>query len=236
MTLNTPTEPTQPVPAPSASALRRGLPRWAWVVIVLLAVIALVATSVAVFAPRGRAVTSSPRPVAVATSAPAAGTILANGCLGGFTDPDQALLIAQKQAPLTPNGAAAFTATLVRWTSTTPVTPLAPAIARQVLTKDATTAAQKVQSNAQDSRAGLVSSVNFATGLYYVEASDAHTATVSYLVEGKASLNGVSQGTASVFGTVHLVAVGGTWHLRDVTLERPLENLRQVGLPYMGGC
>jgi len=247
MTMNTPIEPAPPAPpapVPVASVLRRGLPRWAWVLIVLLAVIALVATSVAVFAPRGRAAASLLRPAHVATSAPApvstsapaAGTTLADGCLGGVGDPDQAVLAAQQQAPLTANGAAAFTAALVRWTSTTPVPSLQAAVARQVLSKDATPAARKLPSGAQNLHSGLVSSVSFASGEYYVEASDGRSATVSFLGTESGSLNGVSQGTASVSGALHLVAVGGTWHLRDVTLERPLENLKSIGLPYMGGC
>lgn len=247
MTVNIPTEPAPsapPAPVPVAAVLRRGLPRWAWVLIVLLAVIALVATSVAVFAPRGRAVASLLRPAHVATSAPApvstsapaAGTTLADGCLGGVGDPDQAVLAAQQQAPLTANGAAAFTAALVRWSMTTPVPSIQAATARQVLSKDAAPAARKFPSGAQDLHSGLVSRVSFASGEYYVEASDSSSATVSYLGTASGSLDGVSQGTASVSGALHLDTVGGTWHLRDVTLARTIDSLKQVGLPYMGGC
>jgi hypothetical protein len=251
MTMNTPIEPATsappapvPVPVPVASAPRAGLPRWAWVLIVLLAVIALVATSVAVFAPRGRAVAALLRPAHVATSAPApvstsapaVGTTLADGCLGGVGDPDQAVLAAQQQAPLTANGAAAFTAALARWAMTAPVPSLQAATARQVLSKDAAPAARKFPYGAQDLHSGLASSVSFTSGEYYVEASAGSTAAVSFLGTASASVDGVSQGTASVAATLNLVAVGGTWHLRDVTFARTIDSLKQLGLPYMGGC
>ncbi len=227
--MNTPIETTPPAPAPPDSSQRRTLPRWAWVLIALLTVIALVATAVAVFAPRGRDVASRPAP---SDTAPVPGSTLANGCVGGLADLDQAVLTAQKQAPLTAAGAAAFTATLIRWGEANPWPADHEATARQVLTSDATETTNPFQVGAE----ATVRSASFADGRFYVESLTRDTAIVSYLATDSESKNGVPQPDLTIAGTAHLVAVDRVWHLRDITAERSIADLQRIGLPYSGGC
>lgn len=232
--------------APPDSGPRRGLPRWAWVLIGLLAVIAIVAAAIAVFTARGKQVIvlpPSPTP-AVASAGPTPSSspsasisdaTLADGCLGGATELDRAVLTAQRDAPLTPAGAASFTATLVRWATATPPPPYQAQTARQVLAGDATPAATRFPSGSH-ALPGAVGSIDFADGRYYVEAFDGRSAIVSYVGTGTATQDGVPQGSGYLAGATHLVAQNGTWHLADISAERDLTDLLRVGSPYAGGC
>jgi len=234
-------------PAPSDAGPRRGLPRWAWVLIGLLTVIAIVASAVAVFAARGRQVIvlpPEPAPVAASTapapssSAAAPSSVpvaAADGCLGGATELDRAVLTAQRDAPLTPEGAAAFTATMVRWAVATPPPPYRAATVPQVLAQDATTTAQQFALNDQ-TPAGALVTIDFTAGQYYVEAFDGQAAIVSWVGSGTGSLDGVPQDSAAFGGAAHLVAQNGTWHLADISAERDIPDLRRIGTRYAGGC
>lgn len=232
--------------APPDAGPRRGLPRWAWVLIGLLTIIAIVAASIAVFASRGRQViVLPPEPAApAATASPSVApsptvsaptATIADGCLGGASDLDRAVLTAQQQAPLSAVGAAAFTATVIRWASATPAPPFQAATARQALSRGATT---KVRDSLSGQRAasGATATVDFAEGKYYVENFDGVTAIVSYLGNGVATQDGLSLGSGYLAGTVYLDSENGTWHLRDVTAERSLADLQRIGVPYAAGC
>ncbi len=232
--------------SPPDSDPRRGLPRWAWVLIALLAIIALVAVAMAVFGRQGRTVvlppapaaspatTSPAAPSASSTSPPASGT-LADGCLGGVLELDQAVLTAQGQAPLTPAGAASFTATLMRWAFAGPPPAQQAVTAQQVLTGDATPAARRSLSGSKDFQ-GSAGTLNFNSGKYYVESFNGRTAVVSYLASAAPTVNGVPQGSVLLSGAVQLQAVNGTWHYHDLTGNRSIEDLQGVGVPYSGGC
>lgn len=219
-------------PAPAQSGHRKGLPRWAWALIAVLTVLVLVALAVIVFAPRGRDGATAP----ASTPAPVATASLADGCLGGVADLDRAVLTAQDEAPLTKAGAASFTATLVRWAATTPPPVGQEVTGQQLLSQDATATAKDFPSGAQELKPGVIAAVDFTDGRYYIESADKTSAIVSYLGTVSGSLNGVSQGSAWVSGAAHLVVSNGTWHLRDMTLERPIADLQQVGVPFSGGC
>jgi len=232
--------------SPPDSDPRRGLPRWAWVLIALLAIIALVAVAMAVFGRQGRTVvlppapaaspaaTSPAAPSASSTSPPTSGT-LADGCLGGVLELDQAVLTAQSQAPLTPAGAASFTATLMRWAFAGPPPAQQAVTAQQVLTGDATPAARRSLSGSKDLQ-GSAGALNFDSGKYYVESFDGRTAVVSYLASAAPTVNGVPQGSVLLSGAVHLQALNGTWRYHDLTGNRSIEDLQGVGVPYLGGC
>ena len=228
--------------SPPDSGPQRGLPRWAWVLVALLAAVALVAVAVAVFAVRGRTVAhpaSPPSPAASASpsssASQAATATLADGCLGGVAELDRAVLAAQRQAPLTPAGAASFTATVIRWAFAGPPPPYQQVTARQVLTDNASPAARRSLSSTKD-LAGSTGGVDFTDGKYYVESFDGDSAIVSYVGGANPTLNGVPQGAVLLGGAAHLEAVNGTWHYKDLTSERSIEDLQRIGIPYSGGC
>jgi len=231
---------------PGSSSPRRGLPRWVWALIALLTVVTVVAVTVAVLAARRPQVVLSPTPqtppsgAASPTASGSPATAIppspAGGCLGGATDLNRAVLTAQQQAPLTPEGAAAFTATLVRWASAIPPAPYQEITAEQLLSKDATEAAKRFRTSAHELPEGATASVDFTDGRYYVEAFDGNTAIVSYIGTLTATQNGASVGEAHVSGAVTLESQNGTWHLHDSSQERSLQDVQRIGTPYTGGC
>lgn len=226
---------------------RRGLPRWAWFLIGLLTVIAVVAAAIAVFAVRGRqvvvlppeptapAASSSASPTASPSSSPAPALTIADGCLGGVTQLDRAVLSAQRDASLTPVGAASFTATLIRWALAAPPPPYQDETAREVFADGATPAARRSLSSSKDLGTST-GAVDFSTGRYYVEAFDGRSAIVSYVASANGTLNGAPLEQAIIGGAVHLQAVNGTWHYVDLTSERSIEDLQRIATPYSGGC
>ncbi|NNH22868.1 hypothetical protein [Pseudokineococcus marinus] len=235
--------------ADRAPGSHSSVPRWAWVVMVLLLLVAVVAVTVAVFAPRGQqslgaapeegappaapvapTPSASPSPSPGQTEAPEQ----ASGCLGGPAELDAAVLAAQEQAPLTAEGAASFAATVFRWATGSPAAPFQADTAEQVLSSDATDAAQAI-SGTQDA-AGTTSSTSFADGRYYVESYDGTSAIVSVLGTGSGTVNGAAVAEAQVWGSLRLEAVNGTWRLQDVTDGRSVEDLERIGTPYVGGC
>ena len=241
--MSTTVHPPPPDTTPPGTTPRRRLPRWVWALLALLTGITVVAVAVAVFATRERqAVVPSgdpDRPATVAPSASAPATVLpasaVDGCLGGAADLDRAVLTAQQQAPLTPEGAAAFTATLVRWASAVPAPPYQQVTAQQVFSVDATTAVQRFLSSTTTVPAGTAH-VDFRNGKYYVEAFDGTQAIVSYVATLSATQQGAPIGEAYVSGAVTLEAQNGTWHFRDQSLARNLEDVQRIGLPYAAGC
>jgi hypothetical protein len=227
------------------------MPGWAWVIIVLLVVIAVAAVVVAVAAVRGDGSdTAAPAPAPV-TSAPATNSPSAtpsspassspadppaDGCLGGATNLNQAVLAAQKAAPLTQSGAAAFTATLVRWSSDTPAPRFQKRTAEQILTSDATSAAGKHLSSTIKDLKGSTLTIDFSTGKYYVEVFTGTSAVVSYLTVGHVTLDGAAAGDVNLAATIHLKAINGVWRWQDDRNERSIADLQRIGIAYSGGC
>ena len=229
------------------SGSRGGLPRWAWVLIGLLTVIAIVAAAIAVFAARGRqvivlppapaapAASSSASPTTSPSGSPGPAVTIADGCLGGATQLDRAVLSAQREAPLTSVGAATFTATLVRWALAAPPPPYQEVTAREVFADGATPAVRRSLSSSKELGTST-GAVDFSTGRYYVEAFDGRSAIVSYVASANGTLNGAPLEEAIIGGAVHLQAVNGTWHYADLTSERSIEDLQRIGTPYSAGC
>ncbi len=231
--------------SPPDSAPRPGLPRWAWILIALLAAIALVAVAVAVFGRQDRtvvlpAVPAPSRPTASLPSSttpapPSPPETLADGCLGGVLQLDEAVLAAQQQAPLTPAGAASFAATVARWAFSSPSPAGQVPTAKQILAADATDAARHSLSSSSDLQ-GSGGALDFTGGKYYIEFFDGRSATVSYLASSNPTLDGVPQGQVTLAGTAHLVAVNGTWRYQDLTTSLSIADLQRIGVPYSGGC
>jgi hypothetical protein len=225
---------TTPPPATPARPPGRGLPGWARVVLIAVAALTAVAVLVAVFAPRGRdAATPTPTPTSPPANAPGAGgQTVADGCLGGRDDLDEAVLTAQREAPLTEAGAAAFTATLMRWAGASPAPAQQAKTAREILAEDATAEARL--SGAIDPE-GSTLTLEFAEGRYFLESFDESGAVVSWLAEGHVS-DGAQSSDVWLGGSVHLAVVDGRWRYRDQTAMRSVDDLQQIGVPYAGGC
>lgn len=228
--------------APAGTSPRQRLPRWAWVLIGLLTVIALVASAIAVFASRDRQVIvlpPAPAPQAASpapsprVSAPPAVTV-ADGCLGGATELDRAVLTAQRDAPLTEAGAAAFAATALRWAIATPAPPFQAVTAKQVLAQDATSAARALSGTVESK--GWTGTMDVEDGKYYVEAFDGRSAVVSVVGRLTGTRDGAALEAAFLFPSVRVVAQNGTWRLQDRTGERTLADLQRIGQRYAGGC
>jgi hypothetical protein len=228
---------TQTQDTPPTRQPRRGPPRWAWVLITTVVVLALVVAAVLVYADRGRTTLSpqaQPAPLAPAPGNGPGGT-LADGCLGGRTDLDQAMLTAQKQAPLTAAGAAAYAATLIRWSIDLPAPANQKATAQQILSTDATPAALHSLSSSADPQ-GWTRTVSSAAGSFYIESFDGTSAAVSLRVGGTGTKDGVAVEPGILGGTMELEAVGGLWRYRDKTYGRNLDDMDRLGTPYAGGC
>ena len=229
-------------------------PWWAWAVVVLLALGAVVTLTAAVLVARARAGSPVPGPGALpgaagpedpgAPAAPAPGPAepaavpaaarAVDGCLGGPSDLDEAVLTAQREAPLTEAGAASFAGTLLRWATATPAPPGQARTAEQVLTPDATPAARNLSGLHDPRRSTLTTSL--ADGRWYVEEFRPGGAVVSVLARATGTREGEPQGDAWIAGSLVLSSDGGVWRLRDVTGSRSVPDLLDVGLPYPGGC
>lgn len=229
----------------TAAPTRGRLPRWAWALIVLLVVVTALAVAVATFAVRGRAVLDPPAAsLPSPTRSEGAGTktspnqpATARGCLGGSSDLDAAVIAAQEQAALTPEGAAEFTAALTRWAGALPPSRTQKSIATKLLAADATKLAGQALSSADRTwPAGRTARLDFAEGRYYVEDFNGGEAAVTYYAGLLGTSNGQRLPAAEVAGTLHLQAVAGHWRLFDITFTRTIADAKTLGSPYVGGC
>jgi hypothetical protein len=243
--------------SPTSSAAlppRPGLPGWAIAVIALLTVIAVAAVVIAVIAvarddtPASGPTPASSAPAVTASGSPSSGPAgsspssavstgpaLADGCLGGPTELDQAVMTAQKQSALTRTGAATFVASLARWAFAGPPPPFQKDTAKQILAPDATAAAKHWLSSSRDLK-GSTGTLDFTDGKYYVEAFAPTSAVVSYVGTGHVADNGVAQPDVRLAATVHLRSVNGVWRLADKTNERAVDDVQRIGTAYTGGC
>lgn len=226
---------------------RTHIPGWAWALMALLLIVAIVAATVAVLVFRGpqtqrvqpAPASESPQPApAPASPAPdqdsAAPSARADGCLGGPTELDQAVITAQQEAPLTEEGAASFAATAIRWAMVVPAPPAQAQTADKVLVRNATASARNLSGTKDAGDATLKPSTVDAR--YYVESYEPTRAIVSVTTQITGTSGGVQQGQADVSGSLTLVAVNGQWRLQDITDGRSVEDLQRVGTVYAGGC
>ncbi|WP_380162763.1 hypothetical protein [Kineococcus sp. R86509] len=213
-------------------------------VAVIVALVAVTAT-VLIMAPRGREaveaspeVSSSSAPAttdpSAASPSPSVSQVTADGCLGGAVELNRAIVSAQEQAPLTAEGAAAFTATLLRWTSASPAPAYKADTATQVLAQDATTLVQDWV--ASQAPANVTTAADLSSGRFYIESYSPTRAVVSYIAAATGTQDGVELVPATISGAVTLVAQNGTWHLQNLTSERDVSDLQAVSSPYTGGC
>jgi hypothetical protein len=210
------------------------LPRWAIALIALLALTAVVAVTVAIEATRNTKTNATPTPTT--TRLPPAGDSAsfpgANGCLGGTSDLDNAVLEAQRTAPLTEVGAAEFAATMYRWAATYPAPSQQALTANTILAPGATDAARHLLTASLPPQ-GDALSLSFAESRYHVEVFDGTSAVVSLIAT--ATINPGSQ-TGLLGGSIHLQAINGSWRFLNIDAARQIDSLLQIGTPYVGGC
>ncbi|WP_380169773.1 hypothetical protein [Jannaschia sp. R86511] len=161
------------------------------------------------------------------------GVARADGCLGGDDDLNQALLTAQEQAPISETGAAAFAATWVRWGNKLPRPEGEAALLEEVLAPGATDAAR---GDTEEPEGDFTLDANFAGGRYYVESFDSDQAVVTVLSGGSGTANGATSAPVELWGTYTLTSVNGRWHVQDATAARSVEDIRSLGVLYVGGC
>ncbi len=224
---------------------RPGLPRWGWVLVIGLVAALVVAVATAITASRNTAETTIILPPAASTpgaspsssasGTPSAASKMADGCLGGREQLDRSVLLAQAEAPLDELGAAAFTATLVRWAMNGPPPPFQKITAKKILTEDATSAARNFLSSSKDLE-GSGGVISFARGKYYIEIIDSGSATVSFLATSNLTLNGIPQGEVYLAGAIQLESINGTWHFQNFSTPRSTSDMRNIGIDYAGGC
>jgi hypothetical protein len=221
-------------------APRRSLKVRALLWIVAFAVICgILAGAVAVFAPKGRSTQAGSAPVPSGQPSPAASggpTLLADGCLGG-SDPSQAILVAQAQAPLTPEGAAAFAATYERWGTEIPHKGAIAPVGARVWTSDLTPSLRHVG----EWPASLAGATGWAsmtgTSRYRVDAFDGRSATVSILYETYVVPAGGGQ--ASPGGLLvqdKLEVVNGHWRIAGSGTSPTADEMKSTGIPFKAGC
>jgi hypothetical protein len=221
-------------------APRRSLKVRALLWIVAFAVVGgILAGAVALFGPKAqhpqaiRTPAPSARPTNTASGGP---TLLADGCLGG-SDPSQAILRAQADAPLTPEGVAAFAATYERWGTQIPhkgaVAPVG----------------AKVWTSGLDSRQRHVgefpASFNGATGWasmagtsrYRIDAFDAKSATVAIFYETYVVPAGGGQASrGGHLGRLKFEVVDGRWRFAGTGPIPTADEMQSTGIPFKGGC
>lgn len=180
-------------------------------------------------APVGSALPPSP---SASTGQRVAG--IARGCLGGQIA-SQAALTAQKEAALTPEGAAEFAATMMRWASEIPFPEASKAQINQLLAPNAPEQSRRV-GQWPDSYAGATGYASFLQGRWYVDAFTREAATVS--VSYAMVVDQPQEGTKAVTGAhqIRLRAIDGHWTFVDASPNHTPEQLGSMGTPYSGGC
>lgn len=209
--------------------------RWPWITAIALGCLAVVAVMVVVFTDVGPEKKPSTGGT-IETESPAQ---RADGCLGG-SDPETAVIEAQ-DAPHTPAGAAAFTATYLRWAIETNGT--SDDVAAQVLTATALQAPKE-----QTFRGSTFDDPMRAQPENY-EVLDVQENRVK--VESDLTFwNDTTGESSSTLAVLDVVLVDGEWHLEraDEDLIRKWaeagpsgvraekDRLKAEGTPYDGSC
>ena len=218
--------------------------RWPRIAVVLAAVFVLMTLVAVYFAlkpPPTPAATPSPM-TSTATSPPpspsvtGAPTVLADGCLGG-TDPIKAIRIAHDKAPLTPEGGAAFVATMVRWLGQAPHDPVEFQQTGKLIWAPALPATNRQMPVSRDGATAWVSTEDARYRITKVTAADV---TVEAVFLQTISENSTKTDVEHV-GRFTVTQLDGRWAFKAAAPggpnpEQVVSQLQAEGLPYRGGC
>lgn len=166
-----------------------------------------------------------------------------DGCLGGkpginakgdYVDLDQIVLAAQKQATLTPTGAAEFTATLIRWVINLQKSPTVSVTARQIIDPQHTELLKQTEPSATKGAKGWT---DFSDGRFSIDSFAPGTADVSWLATGRYTPGDAPLQQQTIGGTVHLVVVDGVWrYAGNLVSHLSFDELSRTSTAYEGGC
>lgn len=217
----------------STASARRGFPRWAWLVVGAVVVIALVGGVAAWY--QGNPQASGPSAQPSATNDAAA---IPNGCLAGASNDAAGLLKAQQEAPHSEAGAVGFAAAVLRWAAQYPRPSAgdATSVSVGILAKGATGTIANLAANLATAKPlpGVNSgSLNFAEGRYVVEESTPDMVRVT--VGGAEVRNGKST-DQQIASTLTIVWEDNMWKVRSDGTERTLDELFASGSAFSGGC
>ncbi len=171
-----------------------------------------------------------------------AGSGTASACLGGPNTDITMLVAAQDEAPLTPQGAAAFAAASFRWANRWPApTPEEFDVAEEkIFAADASESVRDLRGLYAEYEPDYSSEItDFATdGRYYVDHAEGDRAVVSILYR---KITEPSDNETGRFAqTVTLRATAAGWQLVDVgaTVLHTPQELWDIGTPYdhLGMC
>ena len=168
---------------------------------------------------------------------------VANACLGGWTDMDQAVLTAHAQAPITQAGAAEFAATLARWNWRTAMGEgmyKAAPIGSKLLAPNANAQAKKNLNSPNDFSAPYAGwrIAADAAGMKYhvaVKSADPLIVAVSAYISVTFSKPGVSPEFDQGRSTSDLIAIDGKWFvLNEYDTTNPALHMSKAVLEYQG--
>lgn len=217
----------------SIATARRGFPRWAWLVVGVVVVVALVGGVSAWYQ-------ANPQPNGPAATPSATNDVAAipNGCLAGASNDAAGLLKAQKEAPHSEAGAVGFAAAVLRWIAQYP-RPSAgdgTTVSAAILAKGATGTVANLAANLAAAKPlpGVTSgSLNFADGRYAVEEA---TPDMVRVTVGGAEVRNGKPTEQKIASTVTLVWEDSVWKVRSDGTERTLDELFASGSAFSGGC
>lgn len=173
---------------------------------------------------------------------------MADGCLGGDEDLNQALLTAHEEAPLTEAGAASFAATFYRFDFTLP-RPQEVTAAKVAIDDSVDLEAIGYGENRElpESLKGMRRDMSFipqSNGYYIVTDFTGDRATVEVLGSSAAS-KGLESANMRVQGKLDLAAKDGHWQVVEDDYTSPLTQeeadagvarIEATGVPFGGGC
>lgn len=211
--------------------------RWTWTA-GLLGLVLIVSLVTAFLAGRPSMEVGGPSaPLSAAPSSSSQTNVpSADGCLGG-TDPVQAILTAQDEAPMSPEGAAAFVATWARWQGQLPHDDVEFQRTGERIWAPSLASSNRVPPAAA---AGSTSWVSTELARYRI----INVTTSDVVVEAFFSQT-VSRGGANTLvqhvGRFTVTDIGGHWHLKaagagEQPAEEVLQSLKTNGSPYRKGC
>lgn len=179
------------------------------------------------------------------TGEPQPGAKSADGCLGG-KDPFAAVLLAQSQAPLTAEGAAAFARTVGRYSVTFPIDPDADHVISQIAEADSLMAASGVrdmsaaardlrakgytEATAEPDKSAYVSSTGSMNG--HVNSANVALQLYRKLTKADGAVDEVKMTTEVI-----LSVKAGKWVVADASPPPgDLSDPVTPWVPYIGGC
>jgi hypothetical protein len=217
---------------------RRGFPRWSFVLLAIVLVLAVV-TGVSIwYQSHPPKTAAAPSPSTSAVPATAGGDI-PNGCLAGKDTSAAALITAQKKAPHTEAGAVGLAAAFTRWMLQYPRPN--PTDTNRVIAEYRSTDVDKTitdlprqLASAKDLEGWASGGVSFAEGRYIVE--DSTPDRVKVTVGGAEIKNGLPVPDYKVLATWTLVWQDDVWRFQATSADRTVEDLFTNGAALAGGC